>query len=101
MAMGNLELWTRSSRLSHEPGIPNDLLVTCGLPGLVLLFSVTIILFHPLRKKSDLPLINPGKGRLGILRAYRSRKTFTNELPRLVADGLSKVPIYSPNSSNR
>ncbi|KAL3429411.1 cytochrome P450 [Aspergillus tetrazonus] len=94
MAMGNPELWARFSRLSHEPGIPNGLLVTCGLPGLLLLFSVTIILFHPLRKKSDLPLINPGKGRLGILRAYRSRKTFTNELPRLVADGLSKASAF-------
>jgi hypothetical protein len=106
MAMGNPGLWAHFSRSPRELRIPNDLefpnglLVVCGLPGLLLLFFVTVILLYPFRNKSDLPLINPGKGRIGILRGYRARKTFAAELPRLVTEGLSKVPIYPPASSN-
>ncbi|KAL2842975.1 cytochrome P450 [Aspergillus pseudodeflectus] len=100
MAMGNPGLWAHFSRSPRELRIPNDLefpnslLVVCGLPGLLLLFSVTVILFYPLRNKSDLPLINPGQGRIGILRGYRSRKTFAAELPRLVTEGLSKASAF-------
>lgn len=102
MEMGDPGLWAHFSHSSHTLEIPNSLeflpslLVTCSLPGLILLFSITIIFFHPLRRQSDLPLINSGKGGIGILRGLRSRKTYAAELPRLVAEGLSKVLISSP-----
>ncbi|CEJ58139.1 hypothetical protein PMG11_06809 [Penicillium brasilianum] len=100
MAMVTPGLWANFSHSSHELGIANgfeflnSLLVAYRLPGLLLLFSITIILFQPLRKKSDLPLINSGKGPFSILRGYRSRKTFAAELPRLVAEGLSKASAF-------